>query len=271
MGLAVNEGVLNVEMRELKDLLQSARALVGASPRRARVMRMLRTIEEVFDIANGGDHTFAGIILHNIVVMHDHVRMSTCKSKQRNLWKFPKEGVDLTSLPGMERFLYKILNKTERELFVNQLREMLGENDPRVMRSLVCKDFLIRAKEHQHIQRRQFRCFPQRGGGGEDGLFVKIDRYNPIFSPTLCDKPEVRVAYTNMQLQQKIRHTKARLRKTLERVRLAVSSMVNARFDLAHIQAAEQEAKRATVAFSLQSLADYKNIFNTIRFYSNSK
>lgn len=264
--------LLEHELRDLKRMLISMRALSKEYTYRARVLRMLRTIEEVFDLQNNGENTFAGMVLRNISVIHDHIRVSSCVTEQKNLWKYPKEGIDITTLPGMSRFLYKFLNKTERTVFVQQLRVMLDDNDYAQMRTLVCKDTVMSEAEHQIAQRKRFDCASKIGGQGDRGLFIQIAKNNPVFSPHLCKKERVQIAYSNMQLLQKIKHMKKRLRKVVTDLRVGVLRGVGTNGDDAKkLLAVERKVKQSVVAFFLQSLTDYKNILNTIRFYIITK
>ena len=259
-------------------LAMRANSCVGA-PFRSRIERLLTTVEEVYDLENGGARSFGGVVMGNVRVLHDRLSVSACSKRQENLWKFFETGMDLTAFSGMRHFLHKMLTQDERKRLVEQLDVLLREgvgspSNSAEMTYLVCSDRLVKKKQHEAVQRRRFRC-TYRGGGG-DGVMVKVGALAPVLSPNLCSDPArvTKVVPLKPHLQQMVSFTMNRFRRNFAEIQRVLkksllqpkSSTPRSDLTVDNIRGAEIGVKRAVVAFLLQSIVDFKNVANTIRF-----
>lgn len=276
---------LEQSLVKLRDFVQEVRqamrtnSCVGA-PFRSRIERLLTTVEEVYDLENGGARSFGGVVMGNIRVLHDRLLASACGKRQENLWKFFETGMDLTAFSGMRHFLHKMLTQDERRRLVEQLDVLLREgahspSNSAEMTYLVCSDRLVKRKQHEAVQRRRFRC-TYRGGGSGQGVMVKVGALAPVLSPNLCPHPArvTKVVPLKPHLQQMVSFTMNRFRRNFAETQHVLkksllqpkSSTPRSDLTVDNIRGAEIGVKRAVVAFLLQSIIDFKNVANTIRF-----
>ena len=278
------------DLIRLRDFVLSVQEALDANkcagaPYRARIQRLLTTVQEVYDLEGNGARSFGGVVMGNVRVVHDRLTVRTCGTRQENLWKFFQTGADLMAFPGLPRFLHEVLTSEERRRLARQLEILLREDGSSAssshleMSGLVCGDPLMRRHHHEAVQRRSFRCDRGRHRGG-GSVMIAVEPMAPVLSPNLCPKAAVVTKTVPMKpyLHKLMASTMGRFRRNFVEVRRAfersvlVPKSTRVRGDLSvdAIRGAEIAVKRAIVAFLLQSVVDYKNVANTIRFRADA-
>ena len=271
------------DLIRLRDFVRSVQEAMDANkcagaPYRARIQRLLTTVQEVYDLEGSGARSFGGVVMGNVRVAHDRLTVRACGARQENLWKFFQTGADLMAFSGLPRFLHEVLTSEERRRLARQLELLLREDgyssSHLEMSGLVCGDTLMKRHHHEAVQRRSFRCDRAHRGGGS--VMIAVDPMAPVLSPNLC--PEGATISKTVPMKPylhklmvitmgRFRRNFAEVRRAFERsVLIPKSTRVRGDLSVDTIRGAEIAVKRAVVAFLLQSVVDYKNVANTIRF-----
>lgn len=246
-----------------------------------RILQLIYCVKYIYDIENNGDNSIGGIVLRNIKSNPDFIKMTVCESDQTDIRNFQK-GVNFSKLSGFDAFAKYILTNHERELFIKQIQEMLGEYNKRRFQKHVCKDIIVSKEDHEKIHRSKFDC--QRGGGEniyDTDIYIKVKKENPVFNWNLCAYPKRYIAKHNTQLRNAItlmrNHYKSNFSQMLEVLdKLIFFDISKQEYRLRHVSSVdldtiEIELKRNVIVFFMQSLSDYKNILDTIRPFSLSQ
>nr|QOI90381.1 hypothetical protein HWQ62_00244 [Pyramimonas orientalis virus] len=246
-----------------------------------RILKLIFCIKYVYDLENNGDRSIGGIIMRNIKMNDDLLKVSFCESKQNDLRDFQK-GVNFSMLSGFDMFIKYILTQEEANVFVKQLEVILDTYDKKRLKKYVCKDLIVDEKTHSRIHRSTFTCH-QKGGSSKrfkdnEDIFIKVGEDNPIFSWNLCAFSKTHIAKNYKQLNSLIVEMKANYKFNFKKVLELLHEIVYldpvdnthklsgvTHQDLDNI---EKRLKRTIIIFFMQSLSDYKNVLNTIKHYS---
>ena len=295
-GSALSSIGFETDLIRLRNFVLSVQEALDANkcagaPYRARIQRLLTTVQEVYDLDGNGARSFGGVVMGNVRVVHDRLTVRTCGVRQENLWKFFQTGADLMAFPGMPRFLHAVLTSEERRRLARQLEILLREDGSSSssyleMSGMVCGDALMKRHYHEAVQRRSFRCdrARHRGGsvaGGQGGsVMIAMEPMAPVLSPNLCPEGAMMTKTVPMKpyLHKLMAITMGRFRRNFVEVRRAFersvlipkSTRVRGDLSVDAIRGVEIAVKRAVAAFLLQSVVDYKNVANTIRFRADA-
>lgn len=245
-----------------------------------RILQLIYCIKYIYDIENNGDNSIGGIVLRNIKSNPDFIKMTVCESDQTDVRDFQK-GVNFSKLSGFDSFVKYILTNQERELFLKQLQEMLGDYSKRRLQRHVCKDIILSKDDHEKIHKSKFVC--QSGGNNiyDTDIYIKVKKENPVFNWNLCAYPKQYIAKNNKLLSNSItlmrNHYKTNFTQMLDTLhKFIYLDIPSQQYKLRHVTSVdldniEIELKRNVIMFFMQSLSDYKNILDTIRPYSLSQ
>lgn len=245
-----------------------------------RILQLIYCIKYVYDLENNGDNSLGGIIMRNIKTNEDLIKVSTCESFQTDIYQFQK-GVNFSMLSGFDKFVKFILTEQEAVTFLKQMEIILDTYDKKKLNKYVCKDLIIENKTHSKIHKSLFTC-NQKGGKelyiSNDDIFIKVNVNNPILNWNLCAFSKTYIAKNVKQLNTILKEMKSNYRhnfkKITELLRLLVyydnPSSTYKLLNVSHeeLSGIEQKIKRTIIIFFMQSLADYKNLLNTIKIYS---
>jgi hypothetical protein len=232
-----------------------------------KIIKLLFAIRLIYDLENHGENSIAGIISKNInISKHGHYEILFCKTKQT---EFGYQELDFSNLKGLKFFVEEILSSSEKRLFIEQFQSIL--NYPRVNYKLlnkwICSDVLVPQYINEKIHQTTVSC------GGK--LLIAVPKENPIFSSKTCELISKFTSVENDQVSKEIEKMKKHYSKNLKCILQVLDTILkkdvksNKVFftDLSYskIKQVERKLKIYIIIFFMQSIADYKNIFNIVK------
>lgn len=242
-----------------------------------RILQIIYLIKYLYDLENFGDKSIGGIIQRNIQIKENLVEISYCESKQEEPYSFDN-GVNFSNLAGFDMFVNTFLSKEESKNFLGQFQEMLTNYNKRKLKKFICKDVIVDNETHNKIHNTTFQC--QSGGQNleQEKIMLRVTPYNPIFSWNLCLHSKKRVATYNRRIINSIRKLQSTYKENFSQMILLLNQLIvfnteNETYELKLITSAEldiieKEIKKTIILFFMQSIVEYKNVFNTITKYS---
>ena len=242
-----------------------------------RILQIIYLIKYIYDLENFGDKSIGGIIMRNIKIKENLVEVSYCESKQEEPYSY-NDSVNFSNLAGFDMFVNTFLSKEESKNFLGQFQEMLTNYNKRKLKIFICKDVTVDNETHNKIHNTTFQC--QSGGQNnkQQNIMLKVTPYNPIFSWNLCLHSKKRVATYNRHIINSIRKLQSSYKENFSNMISLLNELVtfnekNETYELKLITSSdldiiEKEIKKNVIIFFLQSIVEYKNVFNTITKYS---
>ena len=240
-----------------------------------KILRIIHCIKYIYDLENNGKNSISAIISKNIRVEDKSIKVLSCESYQTDI-QFFQNGVNFSQLNGFDYFVKNILTDSESNLFLNQMQIMLDKYNKKKLKQYVCKDLIVDVKEHSNIHKDKFVCY--RGGGGRD-IYIKVNKENPIFNWNTCSRSKT---YQSEPLKQIVSLIKTNKRNYINNLNFVLNilgeivyfdrstKMYNLKqIPYYQINQIEIKFKRVVIIFFMQSLADYKNILNTIKLHAS--
>ena len=253
----------------------------------SRILKIIFCIKYIYDLENNGDRSIGGIIMRNIKLNNDLLSVSFCESKQNDVREFQK-GVNFSMLSGFDMFIKYILTDDEAKVFIKQMEVVLDTYDKKRLNRWVCKDLIVDTNTHSRIHKTKFSC--QSGGQIENteqpkiaikdnqDIFIKVKEDNPIFSWNLCGFSKTHLSKNYKQLNSIIKEMKFNYKLNFKKVfellnRLVYLDKTDQSYKLLNVthedlDDIENKLKRTVIIFYMQSLADYKNLLSTIKYYA---
>ena len=152
---------------------------------------------------------------------------------------------------------------------------MLDKYDKKELKKYVCKDLIVDVKQHSNIHKDKFVCYQQ--GGGQD-IYIKVNKENPVFNWNTCSRSKTYQSEPLKQIVTLLKSHKRNYINNLNQVLSLLGEMVYydksaKKYNLKQIpyyqlNQIETKLKQVVIIFFMQSLADYKNILNTIKLHS---
>tara|TARA_Y100000389_G_scaffold169019_1_gene175015 strand:+ start:2314 stop:3303 length:990 start_codon:yes stop_codon:yes gene_type:complete len=239
-----------------------------------RILRFIRCIKYIYDLENNGKNSISAIISKNINTDDKSIKVLSCESYQTDLQFFQK-GVNFSQLSGFDFFVKDILTDSEKELFMNQVEVILDKYDKKKLKRYVCKDLIVGVKQHSNIHKNKFVCYQ---GGGSD-IYIKVNKENPVFNWNTCSRSKIYQTAPLKQIVTLIKESKRNYINNLDQVLNILNEMVYYnksvnKYNLKllsfyQLNRIEIKLKQVVIIFFMQSLADYKNILNTIKLHSS--
>ena len=239
-----------------------------------RILRFVHCIKHIYDLENNGKNSISAIISKNIEVDDTFIKVLTCDSYQTDI-QFYNKGVNFSQLSGFDFFVKNILTDAESKLFLNQAQVMLDKYDKKKLKQYVCKDLIVDVKQHSNIHKEKFNCYQ---GGGRD-IYIKVNKENPVFNWNTCSRRKTYQSGRLKQMVTLVKESKRNYINNLNQVLGILSEMVyydksKKQYNLKplsyyHLNRIEIKLKKVVIIFFMQSLADYKNILNTIKLHSS--
>ena len=240
-----------------------------------KILRFIHCIKFIYDLENNGENSISAIITKNIHVEDKSIRVLSCESYQTDM-QFFQNGVNFSKLSGFDFFVKNILTDSEAKLFLNQVQVMLYKYDKKKLKKYVCKDLIVDVKQHSNIHKDKFVCY--QGGAGQD-IYITVNKGNPVFNWNTCSRPKTYQSEPLKQIVSLIKISKRNYINNLNQVLSILSEMVYydksaKKYNIKQIpyyqlNQIEVKLKRVVIIFFMQSLADYKNILNTIKLHSS--
>ena len=245
----------------------------------SRILKIIFCIKYIYDLENNGDRSIGGIIMRNIKQNDDLLSVSFCESRQHDVREFQK-GVNFSMLSGFDMFIKYILTEDEAKVFIKQMEVILNTYDKKRLNKWVCKDLIVDTNTHSRIHKTQFSC---HSGGGQsfktnEDIFIKVGEENPILSWNLCGFTKTHLSKNYKQLNTSIKEMKANYKFNFKKVfellnRLVYLDKTDNSYKLLNVthedlDDIENKLKRTVIIFFMQSIADYKNLLNTIKHYA---
>lgn len=230
------------------------------------ILKILYGIKLIYDLEHGGQNSISGIVRKNMNFnKNKEFEILFCKSKQTS-YGFNK--LDFSNLTGLQFFVEDILSTSEKNRFLNQFQSMLNypKLNSKKIREWICSDVLIQ----QHINEKLHQTTVSCGGK----ILLNVPEKNPVFSTRSCAKVSKHTVNTNKQILNELRsfdnHYKKNLLQLIDILNQIVRKDANNKvfitnLSYTHIKHIERLFKINVIIFFMQSIADYKNIFNIIK------
>jgi len=238
-----------------------------------RILRFIHCIKYIYDLENNGKNSISAIISKNIKVDDKSIKVVSCESYQTDIQFFQK-GVNFSQLSGFDFFVKNILTDSESKLFLSQVQVILDKYDKKKLKKYVCKDLLVDVQQHSKIHKNKFVCYQ---GGGRD-IFIKVNKENPVFNWNTCSYQKTYESEMLKQMVTLVKKSKRNYINNLNQVLDILNEMVYYdrsahKYNLKSLtyddlNEIEINLKQVVLIFFMQSLADYKNILNTIKLHS---
>lgn len=239
-----------------------------------KILRFIHCIKYIYDLENNGRNSISAIISKNIYVEDKSIKVLSCESYQTDM-QFFQNGVNFSQLSGFDFFVKNILTVSESKLFLNQVQVMLDKYDKKKLKKYVCKDLIVDVKQHSNIHKDKFVCYR---GGGQD-IYIKVNKENPVFNWNTCSRSKTYQSEPLKQIVSLLKTNKRNYINNLNQVLSLLNEMVYydnsiKKYNLKQIpyyqlNQIEIKLKQVVIIFFMQSLADYKNILNTIKLHSS--
>lgn len=240
-----------------------------------RILQLIHCIKHIYDLENNGKNSISAIISKNINLDDKTIKVLSCESYQTDI-QFFQNGVNFSQLSGFDFFVKNILTESESKLFLNQVQVMLDEYDRNKLKKYVCKDLIVDIKQHSNIHKEKFNCYQ---GGGRD-IYIKVNKENPVFNWNTCSRLKTYESKPLKHIVSLIKESRRNYIKNLNQVLGMLTKMVyydksKKKYNLKsityyHMNQIEIKLKQIVIVFFMQSLADYKNILNTIKLHSSN-
>ena len=239
-----------------------------------RILQLIHCIKQIYDLENNGKNSISAIISKNINVDDKRIKLLSCESYQTDV-QFFQRGVNFSQLSGFDFFVKNILTDSESKLFLNQAQVMLDKYDKKKLKKYVCKDLIVDTNQHSNIHKEKFNCYQ---GGGRD-IYIKVNRENPVFNWNTCSRLQTYQSEPLKHIVSLIKESRRNYINNLNQVLGMLNQMVYydksaKKYNLKplnyyHLNQIEIKLKQIVIIFFMQSLADYKNILNTIKLHSS--
>lgn len=267
----------------------------------ASVLELVTLIKQVYDIEHNGDNSLAGITLRNIRFHKSaFMEINYCDIAQKHTQKAaPAAGIvrtdalDFAELAGLKLFTETLLSRPEKNIMLRNLKNLFERRSIKKLgKLLVCGDELLSAQDYAtlfngHIEPgtkcdpATKKLFDEAVQTQDHDLFIKVVKNNPILHTNLCASKQRMLVPLNGNAKEiaallKIyEHMKSSYVTNLNAMLKIVQQLVETSdggksFSLRHIDfeslsKLKQEAKRLVAIFYLQSILNYKRLFETAK------
>lgn len=259
------------------------------------ILSLIQLVKQVYDVEHNGDNSLAGITLRNIRFhKNSFMEINYCDIAQKHTKRAPAatertDALDFSELNGFKFFVEQFLSKQERNALLRNLKNIFERrNLKKLGEVLVCGDELLAQADYEslfsgHIEPKT-KCnvkvkklFDEALQSSDHDLFVKVVKNNPILHTDLCaskqrllvpinrDSKEIAdllKAYDDMKTSYL-----ANLNSILKIVQQLIESTDKGMtFVLRHIDSTgltklQQDAKRLVAIFYMQSILNFKRLF----------
>jgi hypothetical protein len=161
------------------------------------------------------------------------------------------------------------LSSSEKRLFIEQFQSILSYPNVnyKLLNKWICSDVLVPKYVNEKIHQTTVSC------GGK--LMMSVPKENPIFSAKACELISKYTSVANNQVSEEIEKMRKHYSKNLKNILQVLDTILkkdkktNKLFltDLSYskIKHVERMVKIYIITFFMQSIADYKNIFNIVK------
>jgi hypothetical protein len=230
------------------------------------ILKLVYGIKLIYDSEYVGANSIAGIVNKNMnFTKTDEFEILFCSSKQTS---YGSTKLDFSNLTGLQFFIDEILSASEKTRFLNQFQSMLNspKQNAKKLEEWICSDILV----PQHINEKLHQTTVSCGGK----IMLTVREQNPIFSSRSCATLSKYKVKTNKQILKELRNFENHYDKNLTKLSDILNQIIrrdnkNKVFitDLSYpfIKQIERSFKINVIVFFMQSIADYKNIFNIVK------
>lgn len=231
------------------------------------ILKLLYGIKLIYDSEYVGANSIAGIINKNMnFTKTDEFEILFCSSKQTS---YGSNKLDFSNLTGLQFFVDEILSASEKTRFLNQFQSMLNspKQNSKKLEKFICSDILVPQHINENLHQTTVIC------GGK--IMLNVKEQNPIFSARSCATPlSKHKVKANKQIMKELRnfdnHYENNLTKLIDVLnqiirRDAKNKVFITNLSYPFVKDIERSLKINIIVFFMQSIADYKNIFNIVK------
>ena len=231
------------------------------------ILKLLYGIKLIYDSEYVGANSIAGIINKNMnFTKTDEFEILFCSSKQTSYAGFNK--LDFSNLTGLQFFVDEILSASEKTRFLNQFQSMLNSpnQNSKKLEEWICSDILVPQYINENLHQTTVSC------GGK--IMLNVQKQNPIFSARSCATLSKHKVKANKQIMKELRNFDNHYEKNLTKLRDILNQIISRdaknkmfinNLSYPFIKDIERSFKINVIVFFMQSIADYKNIFNIVK------
>ena len=245
-----------------------------------KILDILVTVKEVYDIESKGQMSLGGITLRNIrMLKKNSMEINYCATSQFNNLEpgINNPGtVPLSQLKGIDSFTQRLLTKTEKKIFMKQFQMVLQKQNKAIIALSFCGDTLLTKDDYLYIYGNE-KC--NKGEHDKIQEYVTdnakntdisstIAQNNPIFHTRMCHQKNVIHIEENDQVFKLYDTLKKHYFENLNGMFQNISKLCkydDKSFILQHIthdelQKIEKEVKRLISLFYLKTLVDFDDL-----------
>ena len=266
----------------------------------AKILDLIVMIKQVYDIEHNGDNSLAGITLRNIRFHKDaFMEINYCDITQKHSQKAAagqatkSDALDFGELAGLKLFTESLLTKQERNILMRNLKNIFERrNIKKLGRMLTCGDELLSAADYTNLlaghldenakcDMKLKKLFDEAVETHDHDLQVKVVKNNPILHTGLCASKQRMLVPLNIkdpgvaELLKIYHHMKSSYLSNLNGILKIAQQLIDSgadgkSFSLKHVDSdglnrMRAECKRLVSIFYLQSILNYKRLFDSAK------
>jgi hypothetical protein len=254
-----------------------------------KILYIMCLVKYVYNLEKGGDLSISGIIFRNIKIVDDMMQIYFCGLPHKKYTNTSPDAykMDFSQLEGMKFFAEYFLSPDESATFLGILRSVLARSSPAKIQQRMChyidqhgvKDLPALQKLYEsRYPKRNLKCV-QRGGNNH--LYMYIEKDNPIFLSDYCGAPIKVVVKLNTQEGKRIfayyKKMHANYKDNVDQIQKLVSQLVSniegqyelkdvTKYDLDKII---EQVKLTIKQFYIQSIFDFQNLLDMAKSTPN--
>lgn len=286
--------VPDVEKLELKDTFFTKQELCDMVAKHYnKILRLLVTIKYVYDLESNGDSSIAGITLLNIRKNGNIFEIRYCDSPQHFIsGSLIPNKLDFNTLVGFKYYCSEMLNTTEKNIFMRNIRNLLNRTDlSKMAQHMNCGDGLLSQSDYRDIlintTAKNVKCNPITmkymktfSETKNEHEHMDVAKNNPLFHESICtDKRQLLIDLSikdkhkqkqHRHLLKLYAHMKEDYNKNINEIYNLINQLVkeeNGGYVLKDIDAhtldqIEMRVKRLIAKFYFQSLINFYNLLD---------
>lgn len=257
------------------------------------ILYIITLIKYIYDLENHGDRSFGGIILRNIQIVDNMMKIIYCDTEQKDGVTASKAGkMNLNTLNGFKFFTQYILNADEARVFMKLMRAILAKKPKGQIRTLICQsydnrgiskeEFMMLQALYERKYQEQFTynkassALPSSASGKKEiDTVVTVVKENPVFSQPFCSAINEHSISLNTKEGKVVKklydEMHQRYRKNIECIFNILQRMVvkqGSEYMLKNIDSNElnkilEETKICVRRFYIQAIMDYHHMLDT--------
>jgi hypothetical protein len=253
----------------------------GISKHYIKILYLLTLIKSVYDLENNGDHSLAGIMRRNLVVIDNVMEINYCSIPHKDYELQHADKISFHSLEGFQFFVEHFLTPVERIAFIDQFRAILARKPRHKVINAICTDALVPLSVYQKLYaqkvKKKIQCATEetptvkRKRERNIELLFEVAPDNPIFNTDYClSSKKLVIPLSNKEPgTRKLNSLRFQMQKNYDDNIKAVEGILNkivefkgSKWELRNvsnkeIQAIIKEVKQTIIVFYIQSLVDY--------------